>query len=152
MNAATLQQLTDLANRFRDDRDWRQFHNFKDMALSLNLEVSELCELMQWKNGNELNSHLIANRERVGEELSDITQPSGHVWRRRAKAALAVAVVEGFQRPVPGQIDIIKTKAGAVRILSAKHKAPAPESININHPITPKSVGQSAALYGHAPH
>jgi NTP pyrophosphatase (non-canonical NTP hydrolase) len=72
MNEATLQQLTDLANRFRDDRDWRQFHNFKDMALSLNLEVSELCELMQWKNGEDLDAHLAANRPRVGEELSDI--------------------------------------------------------------------------------
>jgi NTP pyrophosphatase (non-canonical NTP hydrolase) len=72
MNAATLEQLTNLANRFRDDRDWRQFHNFKDMALSLNLEVAELCELMQWKNGEELNAHLAANRARVGEELSDI--------------------------------------------------------------------------------
>jgi len=72
MNPSTIQQLTDLAIRFRDERDWRQFHNFKDMALSLSLEVAELCELMQWKNGKELNSHLATNRERAGEELSDI--------------------------------------------------------------------------------
>ena len=72
MNSTTLQQLTDLAIRFRDERDWRQFHNFKDMALSMNLEVAELCELMQWKNGAELDAFLAANRERVGEELSDV--------------------------------------------------------------------------------
>jgi NTP pyrophosphatase (non-canonical NTP hydrolase) len=72
MNSSTLQQLTELAIRFRDERDWRQFHNFKDMALSMSLEVAELCELMQWKNGEELNVHLTANRQRVGEELSDV--------------------------------------------------------------------------------
>ncbi len=72
MKPQTLRQLTALANRFRDERDWRQFHNFKDMALSLTLEAAELAELMQWKTGEELNAHLAANRDRVGEELSDI--------------------------------------------------------------------------------
>jgi len=72
MNPATIKQLTELAIRFRDERDWRQFHNFKDMALSMSLEVAELCELMQWKNGEELSAHLVANRQRVGEELSDV--------------------------------------------------------------------------------
>ena len=72
MKPSTLKDLTELAIRFRDERDWKQFHNFKDMALSLTLEAAELAELMQWKNGEELNGHLIANRERVGEELSDI--------------------------------------------------------------------------------
>jgi NTP pyrophosphatase (non-canonical NTP hydrolase) len=72
MNTSTLKDLTDLAVRFRDERDWKQFHNFKDMALSLTLEAAELAELMQWKNGDALNAHLAANRRRVGEELSDI--------------------------------------------------------------------------------
>jgi NTP pyrophosphatase (non-canonical NTP hydrolase) len=72
MDDSTLKQLTELAIRFRDERDWRQFHNFKDMALSMSLEVAELVELMQWKNGAELEAHLAANRERVGDELSDV--------------------------------------------------------------------------------
>lgn len=40
-------------NEFRDERDWRQFHNEKDLALSISLEASELLELFQWKSSEE---------------------------------------------------------------------------------------------------
>jgi NTP pyrophosphatase (non-canonical NTP hydrolase) len=93
MNPATLQTLTDLANRFRDERDWRQFHNFKDMALSMSLEVAELCELMQWKNGEELDAHLAANRQRVGEELSDVLY-----WVLTLASDLDIDLAEAFTR------------------------------------------------------
>ena len=69
---ATLQELTDLVLKFRDERDWAQFHNPKDVALSLMLEAAELLELTQWRNGDELKAHLAANREALGDELSDI--------------------------------------------------------------------------------
>jgi NTP pyrophosphatase (non-canonical NTP hydrolase) len=69
---ATIQELTDIAVHFRTERDWQQFHNPKDVALSMALEVSELIEIMQWRNGPELENHLAANREHVGQELSDI--------------------------------------------------------------------------------
>jgi len=72
MPDATISELTQLAIRFRDEREWKQFHNPKDMALSLVLEASEVLELMQWKNGDELQRHLDANRARLGEELSDV--------------------------------------------------------------------------------
>ncbi len=71
-NDTTISTLTKLAIQFRDERDWKQFHNPKDMALSLVLESAELLELMQWKNGDELLEHLKQNRERLGEELSDV--------------------------------------------------------------------------------
>ena len=35
---------------FRDERNWRQFHKEKDLAISISLEASELLELFQWKN------------------------------------------------------------------------------------------------------
>jgi NTP pyrophosphatase (non-canonical NTP hydrolase) len=72
MCPTTISELTRLAIQFRDERDWKQFHNPKDMALSLALETSEVLELMQWKNGDELQQHLEANRARLGEELSDV--------------------------------------------------------------------------------
>lgn len=37
--------LTDQIVAFRDERDWQQFHNAKDMALSLTLEAAEVLEL-----------------------------------------------------------------------------------------------------------
>ena len=93
MNSSTLQQLTELAVKFRDERDWRQFHNFKDMALSMSLEVAELCELMQWKNGPELDAHLAANQQRVADELSDILY-----WVLTLAADLKIDLDDAFRR------------------------------------------------------
>lgn len=36
-------------NKFRDDRNWRQFHNEKDLAISISIEAAELLEIFQWK-------------------------------------------------------------------------------------------------------
>lgn len=68
----TLAELTELLLRFREERSWAQFHNPKDMALSLMLESAELLEHMQWKNGPELLDSLRAHREAVGDELADV--------------------------------------------------------------------------------
>ncbi|AMC00016.1 nucleotide pyrophosphohydrolase [Aerococcus urinaehominis] len=55
-------------NKFRDDRDWRQFHNEKDLALSISLEANELLEIYQWKSAEEGNQ----DREHLAEELADV--------------------------------------------------------------------------------
>lgn len=72
MNRDSLAELTKLILHFRDERDWKQFHNIKDMTVSLTLEVAELLELTQWHNGEELETHWKANREAVSDELADI--------------------------------------------------------------------------------
>lgn len=72
MNLDSLADLTREVTHFRDERNWKQFHNPKDAALSLLLEVAELLEIMQWKNGEDLEAHLTERRKEVGEELSDI--------------------------------------------------------------------------------
>lgn len=68
----TIEEMTARILRFREERDWVQFHNPKDLALSLSLEAAEVLELMQWRNGDELSAHLKANHDRVGDELSDV--------------------------------------------------------------------------------
>jgi len=68
----SLKDLTESAITFRDERNWKQFHNPKDMALSLSIKVAELLELMQWKNGEDLIRHLASQRKEVGDELSDV--------------------------------------------------------------------------------
>lgn len=55
-------------NRFRDERNWRQFHNEKDLAISISLEANELLELFQWKTPEEAKK----NQERLKEELADV--------------------------------------------------------------------------------
>jgi NTP pyrophosphatase (non-canonical NTP hydrolase) len=59
---------------FRHERDWKQFHNPKDQALSLTLEAAELLELMQWRNGREVEQHLASPEPRrcLQEELADV--------------------------------------------------------------------------------
>ena len=52
--------------KFRDDRDWEQFHNPKDLALALSIESSELLEAFLWKSPEE------ADVEKVKEELADV--------------------------------------------------------------------------------
>jgi NTP pyrophosphatase (non-canonical NTP hydrolase) len=72
MSDDSLARLTNAAARFADEREWRQFHTPKNLALSLTLEAAELAELMQWKDGAELDAHLQANREALGDELADV--------------------------------------------------------------------------------
>lgn len=57
---------------FRDERDWKQFHNPKDVALSLVLEASELLEIFQWTPPDGVEARAADQREQVSEELADV--------------------------------------------------------------------------------
>jgi dCTP diphosphatase len=59
---------------FRDERDWRPFHNPKDLAISVALEAAELLEHFQWKSPAEVEAFLgdEPNRTRVGQEMADV--------------------------------------------------------------------------------
>jgi NTP pyrophosphatase (non-canonical NTP hydrolase) len=59
-------KLEDLLVQFRDERDWEQFHNPKDLAMALSIEANELLETFLWKKAED------ANVEKVREELADI--------------------------------------------------------------------------------
>ena len=52
--------------KFRNERDWEQFHNPKDLALAINIEAGELLEVFLWKNAED------ANPEKIKEELADV--------------------------------------------------------------------------------
>jgi len=55
--------------QFRDERDWEQFHDSKNLSLAISLEASELNELFLWKKDDEVEN---INIERLKEELADI--------------------------------------------------------------------------------
>jgi dCTP diphosphatase len=67
-----LRELQQRIIAFRDARDWQQFHNPKDVAISLVLEASELLEHFQWKNNEEMKKHISKHKEEVGDELADV--------------------------------------------------------------------------------
>ncbi len=66
----TFEEATVKAIEFRNKRDWAQFHNPKDLAISLNLEAAELLEAFQW-SGAELD--VASNKDRMVDELADVT-------------------------------------------------------------------------------
>ena len=54
---------------FRNDRDWEQFHDSKNLALAISLEAAELNELFLWKTDDEVEN---INKDRLKEEIADI--------------------------------------------------------------------------------
>lgn len=67
--------IADLQKRIRqfvDERDWDQFHNPKDLAISLCLEAAEVLEHFQWKNADEMAEHVTNRKDDVGEEIADV--------------------------------------------------------------------------------
>ncbi len=70
-----MSDLTGLQKRvitFRDARDWEQFHNPKDLAVSLLLEAAEFLEHFQWKSSDEIKTHLKKKHQDVSDELADV--------------------------------------------------------------------------------
>lgn len=67
-----IEDLTKRIIEYRDARDWKQFHNPKDLALSLILEASEVAEHFQWKSKEEMEEYIKTNKDEIGEELSDV--------------------------------------------------------------------------------
>jgi NTP pyrophosphatase (non-canonical NTP hydrolase) len=67
-----IQDLTKRIIAFRDARDWKQFHNSKDLALSLVLEASEVMEHFQWKTKDEIEKYIVEKKDEIGEELADV--------------------------------------------------------------------------------
>lgn len=55
--------------KFRDDRDWRQFHNPKDLAISLSLEAAEVLEIFQWSG---TATEIPEKNEALAEEIADV--------------------------------------------------------------------------------
>jgi NTP pyrophosphatase (non-canonical NTP hydrolase) len=64
-----MNQLENIVNKlkeFRNDRDWSQFHNSKDLAIALSIEANELLEEFLWKKAED------ANIENIKDELADV--------------------------------------------------------------------------------
>lgn len=67
-----IQEITKKIKKFRDDRDWMQFHNHKDMALSLVLEATEVLEHFQWKTSEQVVKHGKVSKDELADELADV--------------------------------------------------------------------------------
>ena len=62
----------DIRNELREfvrERNWEQYHNLKDLALSVSIEASELVEIFQWRNPEDINDE---DRQNIKLELADV--------------------------------------------------------------------------------
>ena len=70
----TVKKLRDRALSFRDERDWKQYHDPKNLAAALSIEAGELQELFLWKSKKEVDLFVLSEdgRGRIEEEMADI--------------------------------------------------------------------------------
>jgi len=67
-----LNDLQKIIIRFRDERDWKKFHNPKDLAMSISIEAGELLQHFQWVSENEVWKVAKNRKEEIAEEMADI--------------------------------------------------------------------------------
>ena len=88
-----IEEVTKKIIDFRNVRDWEQFHNPKDVALSLVLEAGEVMEHFQWKNKEEIEKYVIENKDEIGEELADVLY-----WVLLMSYDLKINVLEALEK------------------------------------------------------
>lgn len=62
-------EIVQLLRKFRDQRGWQKYHNLKDLAISLNLEASEVMEIFQWQPADQTLT--AEQKQHLAEELAD---------------------------------------------------------------------------------
>lgn len=67
-----MDEMRDRIVAFVKARDWEQFHNPKDTAISLSLEASEVLEHFQWKSPEEITEYIASHKAEIGDELIDV--------------------------------------------------------------------------------
>ena len=88
-----IKKLTRQILKFRNARDWQDFHYPKDMAISLALEAAEVLEHFQWRTKEEIEVYLKTHKSHIGDELSDVLW-----WVLLMSYDLKIDVVKAFER------------------------------------------------------
>ena len=92
--AKTLTYLQKRVIAFRDSRDWKQFNNPKDLALSLALEAAEVLEHFQWKaTTKEIDEYVKKHKKEIGEELADVLY-----WVLTMNHDLGIDMADAFEK------------------------------------------------------
>lgn len=106
--------LLDKIKRFRDERDWKQFHNHKDMAISIVLEASELLEHFQWKNDEEIEKAAKEKKQEIEEEIADI-----FLYLLELSNNLGIDIIEAAERKM--EKNEIKYPVGKAKGIAKKY-------------------------------
>ncbi|MFQ5838355.1 MAG: nucleotide pyrophosphohydrolase [Thermoplasmata archaeon] len=92
---ATLGELSSRIAEFVSKREWEVFHNPKDLAIAMAVEVSELLELFQWRRREEIESRLPEEKAKIAEELADV-----FIYGLSMANALSIDLSEAILRKV----------------------------------------------------
>ena len=91
----SIDDLTERIIVFRDARNWKQFHNPKDMSLSLVLEAGEVMEHFQWKSLEEMEKYVVDAKSEIGDELADVLY-----WILLMSHDLDIDVLEALEKKI----------------------------------------------------
>ncbi len=74
MNQITIKELTDLIQKFCEERDWDQFHNPKDLAIGISTEANELLDIFRFQREEDIKNIFADDQRRmhVEEEIADV--------------------------------------------------------------------------------
>lgn len=93
MEKDTLRNLIKKIIKFRNARKWKQFHNPKDLAISLSLEASEVLEHFQWRSKEEVEEYIKNNKNEIGKELADV-----FYWVLLISHDLKIDIIDAFNK------------------------------------------------------
>ncbi len=68
----SISELTAQIQTFVDARDWRRYHNAKDLAVAIAAEAGELMQHFVWQQEEQIENRLEAHREEIASEIADV--------------------------------------------------------------------------------
>ena len=68
----TVEKIIKRIKIFRDERNWMQFHDSKNMAISISIEAAELLEHFQWRSKEEITKYVKGHKEEIQDEIADV--------------------------------------------------------------------------------
>ncbi len=68
----SISELTTQIQTFVDAREWRKFHNAKDLAVAIAAEAGELMQHFVWQQDDQIEKRLEKNREEIASEIADV--------------------------------------------------------------------------------
>jgi len=93
MDEDKIEKLKERIRSFRDARDWKQFHNPKDMAISISIEAAELLEEFQWRDSASVEKKVKEERHKIEDEMADI-----YIYLLELSDILGIDLVEAAKK------------------------------------------------------
>jgi NTP pyrophosphatase (non-canonical NTP hydrolase) len=88
-----IKNLIDIIVKYRDARDWKQFHNPKDSSIALSLEASEVLQHFLWQNKEEMEEYVEKHKNEIADELSDVLY-----WTLLLSHDLNIDILKAFDK------------------------------------------------------